>query len=191
MAIAASFIMAWQISPTLAADANAPLREIDTVPATARILIVNLNDVVANCDAAENVREQLETYRAAFQEEMATQEASLNEERETLERQRVILGTEEFQSRLQDFNENLTEIQRNVQERRSVLDRAFATANDRLRRAALVITSEYMESMEADLVIADQMVILADTRYDITEGVMGTLNDRLSEIEITITESDD
>ncbi|MEO0392549.1 MAG: OmpH family outer membrane protein [Pseudomonadota bacterium] len=175
--------MAMTSSLALAQEPDEPraISEIDLV-----ILVVDVPAILARSKAAQDIQQQLETRRKSYQEEIAAKEEELQSAQRELEKQRTILSNEAFEERRQEFREQLAAVQRGVQQRKSVLERAFAESMNELRKAVVAVVAEISQENGATLVLSNQQVVLVETGLDITEQVLTMLDERVPSATITM-----
>jgi len=110
----------------------------------------------------------------------------LREAERELSRIRGTVSETEFAARLRTFEERIQSIQRTTQRRVAALERAEETAFGDVRRVLLEILSESVEERGANLVLRSNLVLVAETSMDITEEVLGRLDERLPYVEVVI-----
>lgn len=170
----------------LAQDADSEARkpaDVDLV-----VLVVDVPAILAKSKAAKDIQAQLETRRKSYQEEIAVKEEELKNAQLELEKQRTILSNEAFQEKQQEFREQLAEVQRGVQQRKSVLEQAFGQSMNELRKAVIAVVAEISQEEGANLVLSNQQVVLVDTALDVTERVLKLLDEKVPSATITMPE---
>src|SRR5690349_3363258 len=89
------------------------------------IATVNIQQVMRDSTAAKSVREQLESKQKSFQSEISKKEESLQKEDQELGKQRGVLSKEAFETKARAFRTKATEVQKEVQSKKALLDSAF------------------------------------------------------------------
>jgi len=171
-------------SQALAQDGDSEARkpaDVDLV-----VLVVDVPAILAKSKAAKDIQAQLETRRKSYQEEIAVKEEELKNAQLELEKQRTILSNEAFQEKQQEFREQLAEVQRGVQQRKSVLEQAFGQSMNELRKAVIAVVAEISQEEGANLVLSNQQVVLVDTALDVTERVLTLLDEKVPSATITM-----
>ena len=178
--LALSFMLASPMASAQDAEVKDPA-DVDLL-----ILVVDVPAILARSKAAKDIQQQLETRLKSYQEQIAEKEEELKNAQLELEKQRTILSNEAFQERQQEFREQLASVQRGVQQRKSVLERAFAESMNELRKAVVAVVAEISQEKGATLVLSNQQIVLVDTNLDITEQVLTSLDERVPSATINM-----
>jgi len=155
------------------------------------ILVVDVPAILARAKAAQDIKQQLESRRKDYQEEIAKREEELKNAQRELEKQRTILSNDAFEQKQEKFRQDLAEVQRGVQQRKAVLERAFTKSMNELRKAVVSVVAEIAQRESANLVISNQQVVLVDTSLDVTEEVLKNLDEKVPSATITIPDIKD
>ena len=140
------------------------------------IVVVDFQRVVRESAAAGTVRRQIDELRNAYQEEFATIEEELRAVEAELTEQRTALSDEEFLRRRRDFEQRVTEAQRQAQYRRAELDRALDEAMNAIQDALLEVIAEIAEARRANVVLNRSNVIMVDQQLDLTSQALADLD---------------
>lgn len=160
--------------------APAPAEDLPT-PVVA---VIDYQRIMRDAKAAQSIRDQLEARRRQFQEEIAAEEQRLHEADKELARQRSVLTSEAFADRRRDFEAEVAEVQRLVQQRRRQLDRAFNDALDEIKRALIEVVTVMAEERGFNLVLPASEVLFFGRRLDLTDEVMARLDQALPGVSV-------
>lgn len=160
--------------------------ETDAADVKLVILVVDVPAILARSKAARDIQQQLEARRKSYQEQIAEKEEELKNAQLELEKQRTILSNDAFEERRKEFGQQLASVQRGVQQRKSVLERAFSESMNELRKAVVAVVAEISQEKGATLVLSNQQIVLVDTALDITEEVLASLDERVPSATITM-----
>ncbi len=86
--------------------------------------VIDYQRILREASAARSIREQIEQRRSAYQDEISEEEQRLQEADQAFAKQRSLLTPEALAERRREFEQEVVEVQRLVQERRRELDRA-------------------------------------------------------------------
>jgi outer membrane protein len=111
IALAAILVVAW-LQPWQHHGAAA-----QKLPATVAA-VIDYQRILRDAAAARSIREQIETRRKAYQEEISKEEQRLHAADKEFAKQRSVLSPEAFAEKRRDFEQDVAEVQRMVQERR-------------------------------------------------------------------------
>ena len=149
--------------------------------------VIDYQQVLRDARAARSIREQIEVRRAAYQEEISAQEERLRDAEQELAKQRSLLAPEAFAEKRREFEKEVAEVQRLVQERRRELDRISAVALNEVKEALIDIVTDLAEERGFNLVLPSSEVLFFARRIDLTEEVMAELDARLPEVDVPST----
>lgn len=152
------------------------------------IMVVDFQRIVRESAAAAAVREQIDELRTAYQGEFARIEEQLRTAEAELTNQRTILPDEEFLRRRREFEQQVTEAQRQAQYRRAELDQALDGAMDRIQSSLLDVIAEIAEQQQANVVLNRTNVVMVDQDLDFTDDALAELNAILPHVDVTVPE---
>jgi outer membrane protein len=160
---------------------------ICTLPFSAQaggIAVLNIQEIMRESSAAKSVKTTLEAQQKSFQSEMATKEQSLQAKEKELAQQKSVLSPEEFEKRVKDFRTQASAAQRDVQTKKSKLDKAFADALGEIQKSVVDIVTEQAKAKELEAVFPTSQLLYAAPALDITASVLAELNKRLPRVQV-------
>jgi Skp family chaperone for outer membrane proteins len=155
----------------------------DKLP-TAVAAVIDYQRILRDAKAARSIRDQVEARRKLYQEEIARQEQRLHEIDKELARQRSVLTPEALSEKRRDFEAQVAEVQRMVQERRRQLDQGAALALNEVRSAMIDIVGQLSDVRGFNLVLPTSGVLLFSPRIDLTEEVLTRLDSKLPNVKV-------
>jgi outer membrane protein len=167
--------MAWVWPPLPAAAQQLP----PTVAA-----VIDYQRILRDATAARSIRDQIEARRQVYQEEITREEQRLQAADQEFAKQRSILAPEALAEKRREFEEEVVEVQRLVQERRRALDQASAAALDQVKRVLIEIVTGMAEERGFNLVLPSSEVLFFARRIDLTEEVLAELDAKLPSVEV-------
>lgn len=176
LAIALVAVSAWSIGSPPAARAQ-------ELPATVAA-VIDYQRILKEAQAARSIREQIEARRNAYQDEISDEEQRLREADQAFAKQSSVMSPEARAEKRREFEKEVVEVQRLVQERRSELDRASAIALNEVKKVLIEIVTEMADEQGFNLVLPSSEVLFFSRRIDLTEEVMAELDARLSHVEV-------
>jgi outer membrane protein len=159
----------------------------ETLPA-AVIAVIDMDRIIRDSSAGQSLRSQVESQREAFQTEIAAREATLREEDQKLAQQRAVLAPEVFAQKRQEFGTRVAEVQREVQTRKTKLDRAYNEGIEQIRRATIEILDELAKDRGFNVVIPLRQVLIAASVLNLTDEVLARLNERLPSVDAAMSD---
>jgi Skp family chaperone for outer membrane proteins len=147
--------------------------------------VIDYQRVLRDAAAARSIREQIEARRKVYQEEISKEEQRLHEADKEFAKQRSVLSPEAFAEKRREFEQEVAEVQRMVQERRRELDRMSAAALNEVKEALIEIVTSIAEERGFNLVLPSSEVLFFSRSLDLTEEVLAKLDARLPQVRLS------
>jgi outer membrane protein len=167
------------LAPAPAAAAAAETRLPQAVAA-----VIDYQRILREAKAAQAIRDQVETRRKLYQDQIAKEELRLHELDKDLAKQRSLLSPEAFADQRRSFEKQVGGVQRMVQERRRQLDQAAAAAGNEVRAAMIEIVGELADIRGFNLVLPSSGLLLFSPSIDLTDEVLARLDSRLPTVKV-------
>ena len=164
------------------AGASDAVRAQQLPPAVAAV--IDYQRILRDAAAARSIRQQIESRRKAYQGEISKEEQRLYEADKEFAKQRSLLTPEAFAEKRQAFEEDVSEVQRLVQQRRRELDRVAEVALNEVKTALIEIVTGIAEERGFNLVLPSSEVLFFSRRIDLTEEVLAKLDARLPNVRV-------
>ncbi len=153
------------------------------------IAVVNIQQVLKDATVAKQVRDELEKKQKSFQGELTKKDESLQKEDQELAKQRGVLSKEAFEEKTRAFRKKVTDVQKEVQSKKALLDNAYGRALGDIKKTVTAIIAEMAK--EKGFILAIPMeapptwqVLYADPKLDITAEVLERLNKKLPKLDV-------
>ena len=173
------FIACFAMSPLALSPAKA-----EESSKAVSIAVVDVQQLMTDSKAAKSIQSQGQSLRDSYQKQIEKIESELKD----LEKKLVSLpkdtSQEDFLKEREKFQKRLVDGQKEVLELNKKLDRAVATALNKLRDEIIEIVGNIATEKKYDVVLARSDVVIVAKSLDITSTVMGKLNDKLSSIKV-------
>lgn len=186
--IALCAIWLFLLSSYSAFSNDSSLSEVQDKFQLQRLAVVNIDKVLRDAKATERVRELLDDKREEFQNDFATREASLLRIERELQTKRTILSEEAYRAEVNQFQNEVAAIQKEIQFKRQALDKAFQEAQEEIRSLAAEIVAEIAGNQQLDVVLNKSATLVFRQDLDITEEVIIQLNERTKNARLEIQE---
>lgn len=148
------------------------------------IAVVNIQQVMKDSTAAKSVREQLEGKQKAFQSDITKKEEALKKEDQELGKQKGVLAKDAFEEKARAFRTKATEVQKEVQSKKALLDNAFERSLGDIQKATTDIIAELAKEKGFLMAVPTSQILYADTKLDISEEVLKRLNSKLPKLDV-------
>ena len=154
--------------------------------------VIDYQRILRDAAAARSIRDQIEARRKTYQEEISKEEQRLHEVDKEFAKQRSVLSSDDFAEKRREFEQDVAEVQRKVQERRRELDRLSAAALNEVKEALIAIVTSIAEERGFNLVLPSSEVLFFARSLDLTEEVLAKLDARLPQVQLSaLTERPD
>lgn len=148
------------------------------------IAVIDFERVLRESVAGTELQRQVDRQRELFQAEIEEQETTLRAEDQDLAQQRAVLSPEAFALKRREFEEKVTSVQRLVQARKQVLDRALDKGTEGIKQTVIAILSDLAKERGFNIVLPMRQVLLVASTYDLTDEVMAEVNRRLPSVTV-------
>jgi Skp family chaperone for outer membrane proteins len=137
-----------------------------------------------------SIREQVENLRAAYQEEIATLERQLREERQFLDGDRGTLSSEEREVRERTFESKEEHLRQLVRRLKTQLERALESAKEEFLKHFQSVVSQIARTHHLSLVVIKSAAPYASEECDITRQVLERLDATAQPITLSPTKEE-
>lgn len=171
-------------APALAADpAPAPVEEKLAPPVVA---VVDIQKIMQDSSAAKGIQTAIEAQRDQYQKEITGLEDKLRSAEQELRKQQTVLSADALGKKRKEFETQVADVQRTVQNRKRALDAALGDAMGAVQKVMLEIIADVVREKGANVVLARHQFVIVDTKLDITDTVMERLNVKLPKVAVTV-----
>lgn len=149
-------------------------------------LVVDVQRILDESEAAKGVQKQLNQQRARFQAETEKEENQLRQAEQDLGKSHDRLSAEIYGEREQQLRQRFISVERHVDVRRKMLDQSFTDAMNVVRDKLLAIVQEIAREKDVKLVLVKQQILWADKPLDVTDDVLARLNKLLPQVTVKV-----
>lgn len=167
----------------LTASAPAPAQNLPPTVAA----VVDYQRILRDSRAAKSIREQIETRRKLYLDQLAKEEQRLADQDRELARQRGVLAADVFAQRRREFETKVVELQKLSQERRRQLDESSGAALNLVRQALVEVVGEVADARGFNLVVPTSGLLLFSPKLDVTDDVLSRLDKKLPSVKVPET----
>ncbi|MGH9809609.1 MAG: OmpH family outer membrane protein [Terriglobia bacterium] len=169
------------------AAAPAPTLPAPTLPAgqNLNIMVVDVQALLQNSKAAKMVRGQIEQKRTEYTKEISHEEEALRAQRDALQRQQNSLTPEALSKKGREFQQRVSDLDRNVQGKRQALEKSNNEALSKIQQEMLKIIADIAKQRKANLVFQRTDLVLFDRGFDVTDEVMQKLDEQMPVLNVT------
>lgn len=158
----------------------------DTEAKSVTIAVVDIQQLLKESKAAQDIEGQLKGIRKDFQTELEKKEKALRDDEKSILAQKGKISEDEFKKKVQSFQQKVAESQKSVQERKASLDKALADALGKLRAEIVKVVAEIGEKKGLDIVISRADVVIVSKEMDITADVLKQIDSDLPSVKVSV-----
>ncbi len=155
---------------------------------TPTIAVMDVQGIIRQSAAAKSVRPQARKLRTIFQKGVRRQQDELRKSEQKLAQQRSILSPEAYAKKRRDFETRARQTQRDVQERKQTLERAFGAAMEKVRRSLVIVAQELAKQHKINIVLPKSVVFLSLTSLDLSKQALARLDKLLPSVKVVVKE---
>jgi outer membrane protein len=148
------------------------------------IAVVDMQRVMGKSKAANSARSQLDSQQQSFQKQVTATETDLQAKDKELAKQRGLLSAEEFNKKLKEFRDKAGSAQRDVQQKRLKLRRAFESSIVTIQTKVTAIVESIAKEKNFDMVLPSNQSLYTKSSLDITDEVLNRLDKDLPSMKV-------
>ena len=155
-------------------------------PALADVAIgvVNVGKILQDSKGAASVRNQMQAKQKAFQAEFDAKEKSLIAEDQSLLKEKNSIEKDALDKKVKALREKAASVQREGQDKKAQLDKAFASSLDEIQKNVLEVVKRVAAEKKLNLVVSSAQVLYTEQSYDITDEVLKRLDAKLPNVAV-------
>lgn len=150
----------------------------------AKIAVVDIQAILENSLAVQSIRKSVDILNKKIQQDVSQKEIEFKEEEALLMAQRNSLGELEFERRVNDFNQKVNSLQKDMHDKKRHLEHAHAEAIGKVQEVTNKIINDLATKDNIDLVIPTTHVLFAKNTLNITLTIITKLNNKLKYVKI-------
>ena len=147
-------------------------------------MVVDAQRIIRESDAIKRLQRAIDGRRQVLQQELIKRQEQLRAEEQSLIERRDSLSEEAFAVERRSFQQKIAELQREVQNQRSTLDRLYASGFSDVQEALERVVASIAEERGAAIVVTKNSVIYNQPELDATEEALQRLNAAFPEVNL-------
>ncbi|WP_029008141.1 OmpH family outer membrane protein [Azospirillum halopraeferens] len=148
--------------------------------------VLDVQKILQESSAAKGIQGAVETQRDTYQKEISSLEEKLRTAEAELRKQQTVLAPDAFAAKRRDFEKQVADVQRTVQARKRALDTALNEAMGQVQKSMYQIMMDIAGNRGINVVLPKQSVLIFEPKLDLTEEVLGKLNETLPKVAVSI-----
>lgn len=150
----------------------------------AEIVTINIQSILSDSAAAKSAKKLIDSKRDQYQAELKTIEDKLRKEDQSLSEKRSILSPDALEQEKRKFAQQVTEAQKEVQDKRERLGEAYNAAVGEIQNAVMKIVADMAKERGFSVVIPTNNLVYATPQLDVTKEVLAQLDKDLPKVDI-------
>ncbi len=146
--------------------------------------VIDYQRILRDAAAARSIRDQIEARRKSYQDEISKQELRLHEADKAVAKQHSLLTAEAFAEKRREYEQEVAEVQKMVQDRRRELDNVSAAALNEVKKALIEVVTSIADERGFNLVLPSSDVLFFARKIDLTDEVLTKLDARLPDVRV-------
>jgi len=179
-------------APSQPASPAQPRAAVQPAPAPVAgapvVAIVDVQAVMRDTRAAQNLKSQVDQTRAAFEKDVERKKAELKSAEDELRRQQGSLAADALEQKRRQLERRFADARRQAEDRQAVLNRGFNEAMGKLREEMALSVADVMKNHGVTMVLPRAAVLVFDENLNLTAEVIEVLNRRLPSLRANLGE---
>ena len=164
------------LAAAFSVPASGAVAQSQPAPASASILVLNQERLLAETEFGRRIQQELEAASAALSAENRQIEAELTQEELDLTELRATLSPEEFRTLADEFDTRVTAIRAAQDAKTRNLQSQVEAAQQLFFEQTVPILLQLIEDRQADVLLDSRTVLLSAGSVDITEAAIAAIN---------------
>ena len=163
----------------------------DTVAAAEQttIGVLDVNRIIAEAESAKDVNAQIQKLRTEFQGAISKQEKTLRTKEDKLKGQKDKLSKADFDKKIEEFQIEVSELQRSVSGRNNELHTAANASMTKIRDMVVQISEEIAKKQGMKMILPSSFPVYYKDNLDITAQVIKALDIKLPKVKVEVAKA--
>ena len=149
-----------------------------------KIVYLDVNRLLNESEAGKYLNSELNKINNSNVEEFKKIETTIKSEEENILKQKNILKTEEFNSKVDELRDKYKSYQDFKNNKNEEINKIRNDAGSKILKIVNEILSDYSTDKEISLIIEKKNIVIGKTHLDVTEDILKLLNKKIKKIEI-------
>ena len=151
-----------------------------------KIAVINVQKVFRDAAATSAIRSQIDKQVATYKKEITRQENELRAKQQELSRQKTLLDPEAYRERRGEVDRRLGRLERYSQNRKRVVERAYATARTTVGQTLRKIVKEFAKEQGFTIVFRKSQFLFVSPQFEVTEEIIKRLDAKLPTVKVEL-----
>ncbi|MBR2286580.1 MAG: OmpH family outer membrane protein [Alphaproteobacteria bacterium] len=152
-----------------------------------RMAIVRMDAIQTDSHVLQDLRKQRESYESKLRDELTAEQKKLEKEKADIEKSQDVLSRDALQRRVVDYQNRVTKLQRDLNERAQSIEASF-------QKALAEIQTKHLDPVIEGIIAKKNLSLVIDGRFarmgagtenlDITNDVVSALDKKVSAVKM-------
>lgn len=152
-----------------------------------RMAIVRMDAIQNEAHVLQDLRKQRESFESKLRDELTTEQKKLEKEKAEIEKSQDVLSRDALQRRVVDYQNRVTKLQRDLNERAQSVEESF-------QKALTEIQTKHLDPIIEGIIAKKNLSMVIDGRFartganvenlDITDEVVNALDKKVSKVKM-------
>ena len=149
-----------------------------------KIVYLDINRLLNESEAGKYLNSELNKINNSNVEEFKKIETTIKSEEENILKQKNILKTEEFNSKVNELREKYKSYQELKNDKNEEINKIKNNAGNKILKIVNEILSNYSLDKKISLIIEKKNIVIGKTELDITNNILVLLNTKIKKVEL-------
>ena len=149
-----------------------------------KIVYLDVNRLLNESEAGKYLNSELNKINNSNVEEFKKIETTIKSEEENILKQKNILKTEEFNSKVNELREKYKSYQELKNDKNEEINKIKNNAGNKILKIVNEILSNYSLDKKISLIIEKKNIVIGKTELDVTNEILELLNKKIKKVEI-------
>lgn len=152
-----------------------------------RMAVVRMDAIQTEAHVLQDLRKQRENYESKLRDELTAEQKKLEKEKAEIEKSQDVLSRDALQRRVVDYQNRVTKLQRDLNERAQSIEESF-------QKALAEVQSKHLDPIIEGIIAKKNLSLVIDGRFarmganatelDITDEVVAALDKKVSKVKM-------
>lgn len=183
----------WAVSAISGRDGVSVEKAIENVSTNAtsgadlRIAVVRMDAIQSDARVLQDLRKQRESFESRLRDELTSEQKKLEKEKAEIEKSQDVLSRDALQRRVVDYQNRVTKLQRDLNERAQSIEVSFQKALEKIQ-------TDHLDPVIEGIIAKKNLSLVIDGRFarmgngvenlDITNEVVSALDNKVSKVKM-------
>ena len=148
------------------------------------IAVVDLENVLKNCDAMKDAQQKISKKQSTFQKEIDKKQESLEKESKQINAKKSVLSDDAFAKEQDKFSKKIDDLKEVVNSRQESLKKSSLDAISKINDKVKEVVEEIRKEKNLDVILSSASTIYHNDNLDISSDVIARLNKKISKIDV-------